>query len=133
MQKIYLDKKTSLHEVSSLFERLGGQEGVTNIVEGMYAKIFNDPDVADFFRKSDKGHQVKKMAAFFIYTTGGQEDWDGKSMKETHQGRGIGSRQFERVIDHIRSTMHELGHLDELIDELVNRLDLLKPAYLEED
>ena len=29
--------------------------------------------------------------------------------------------------------MHELGHLDELIDELINRLDLLKPAYLEED
>ena len=51
-----MDKKTSLQEVSSLFERLGGIEGVTKIVEGMYSKIFNDPDVADFFRKSDKGH-----------------------------------------------------------------------------
>lgn len=79
---MYLEKKTSLHEVSPLFERLGGYDGCAKIVEGMYAKVFNDPELADFFRRADKGHQVKKMTAFFVFTTGGAEDWEGRSMKE---------------------------------------------------
>eukprot|EP00347_Sterkiella_histriomuscorum_P022557 403338035 len=130
---LYLDKRQSITEVSSLYERIGGYEGCLKIVEGMYAKTFNDPDLADFFRKSDKGHQVQKMTLFFVYTTGGKEDWEGKSMKEMHQGKGIGSHQFEKMVGHIRHTMLEIGLMEELIDELIERLDLLKPAYLEEN
>ncbi len=71
-------------DASSLYERLGGMESMTKIVEGMYQKIFNDPDAADFFRKTDKHLQISKMIAFFTYTTGGTDDWEGKSMKEVH-------------------------------------------------
>jgi truncated hemoglobin YjbI len=37
-----------------LFERLGGASAINLVVEGMYAKIFADPDLSDFFKKSDK-------------------------------------------------------------------------------
>ena len=77
-------KNNSIRDQASLFERIGGMEGCTKIVEGMYQKVWNDPDLADFFRKSDKHHQIKKMSLFFAYTTGGREDWEGRSMKEMH-------------------------------------------------
>jgi len=112
-----LAKKTSLYEASSLFERLGGETAVRKIVEGMYQKIFSDPDTAEFFRKTDKAHQTNKMVAFFVYTLGGADDWEGKSMKEVHQGRGLTPLQFERMIEHVRSTMIENSIIEELITE----------------
>jgi truncated hemoglobin YjbI len=41
----------------TLYERLGGQPAIHAVVEGMYAKIFTDPDLEDFFRKTNKDHQ----------------------------------------------------------------------------
>ncbi len=41
----------------TLYERLGGAPAIQAVVDGMYMKIFNDPDLEDFFRKTDKAHQ----------------------------------------------------------------------------
>jgi hemoglobin len=41
----------------TLYERLGGEAAITAVVDGMYNKIFYDPELADFFRKTDKDHQ----------------------------------------------------------------------------
>ena len=38
----------------TLYERLGGEPAISAVVDGMYAKIFTDPDLIDFFRKTDK-------------------------------------------------------------------------------
>ena len=38
----------------TLFEKLGGAESISALVESMYQKIFADPDLSDFFRKTDK-------------------------------------------------------------------------------
>ena len=40
----------------TLYERLGGEGAIHAVVEGMYEKIFNDTDLSDFFRKTDKEH-----------------------------------------------------------------------------
>lgn len=40
----------------SLYERLGGADAINAVVDGMYVKIFSDPDLMDFFRKTDKEH-----------------------------------------------------------------------------
>lgn len=41
----------------TLYERLGGADAINAVVDGMYVKIFTDPDLTDFFRKTDKEHQ----------------------------------------------------------------------------
>ena len=41
----------------TLYERLGGAPAIHAVVDGMYGKIFTDPDLADFFQKTDKEHQ----------------------------------------------------------------------------
>ncbi len=40
----------------TLYERLGGEAAIQAVVDGMYAKIFYDPELSDFFRKTDKDH-----------------------------------------------------------------------------
>ena len=33
---------------------MGGEKSIDALVEGMYAKIFTDPQLKDFFSKTDK-------------------------------------------------------------------------------
>ena len=43
--------------MTTLYERLGGADAIHAVVEGMYsgetAGIFTDPDLEDFFRKTN--------------------------------------------------------------------------------
>ena len=41
----------------TLYERLGGEAAIQAVVDGMYIKIFNDSQLSDFFRKTDKDRQ----------------------------------------------------------------------------
>ena len=36
--------------------RIGGEPAISALVDGMYEKIFNDPELSDFFKKTDKDH-----------------------------------------------------------------------------
>lgn len=93
------------HISQSLFARVGGEGAISALVEGMYAKIFTDPDLVDFFRKTDKEHQKSQQRAFLTYLTGGPVAWHGKSMEKAHEGRGITQREFDRVAYHVVTTL----------------------------
>ena len=60
----------------------------------MYERIFSDPELQEFFSKTDKDQLLTKQVEFLTYATGGAAQWTGLSMKEAHQGRGIGEREF---------------------------------------
>ena len=75
----------------------------------MYVKIFSDPDLSDFFRKTDKEHQKEMQRQFLTYATGGSSTYNGKSMHKAHAGRGIGEKEFNLVAKHVISTMDDLG------------------------
>ena len=105
-----------------LYERLGGAAAIHAVVEGMYVKIFSDPDLSDFFRKTDKDRQKAMQVKFLTMATGGPSAYDGKSMAESHKGRGIQSKDFDSVCGHVVSTMKELGVSEALINETAGLL-----------
>jgi hemoglobin len=119
--------------MTTLYERLGGKDAINAVVDGMYAKIFTDPDLEDFFRKTDKEHQKEMQRQFLTYATGGSNEWKGKNMKSAHIGRGIRNEDFDRVCSHVINTMKELGVNDELINEVANLLLPLRPDCIDED
>ena len=102
----------------SLYERLGGEPAIQAVVDGMYAKIFTDAELTDFFKKTNKDHQKAMQKAFLTMATGGPSEYQGKDMKKAHEGRGIGNKEFDIVCGHVVSTMKELGVSEALIDEV---------------
>jgi hemoglobin len=112
----------------SLYERLGGEPAIQAVVDGMYAKIFTDPDLEDFFKKTDKNQQKAQQKAFLTMATGGPNEYHGKDMKKAHEGRGIGNKEFDLVCGHVISTMKELGVPEALIDEVCALLLPLRPV-----
>ena len=102
----------------SLYERLGGEPAIQAVVDGMYAKIFPDPELEDFFRKTDQENQKQMQKKFLTFATGGPSEYDGKSMHDAHKGRGIEEKDFMKVCQHVIATMEELKVPAELIEEV---------------
>jgi hemoglobin len=102
--------------MTTLYEKLGGEGAIQAVVDGMYAKIFSDPELTDFFRKTDKQRQKDMQFAFLSQVTGGPQAYTGRSMKDVHKGRGIQEKEFGLVAGHVVSTMNELKFPQELID-----------------
>jgi hemoglobin len=117
--------------MTSLYERLGGEAAINAVVDGMYVKIFNDPELSDFFKKTDKARQKQMQAKFLTMATGGPNAYEGKNMHEAHKGRGIHNKEFDIVCSHVIKTMKELGVTDDLINETASLLLPLRPDCTE--
>ena len=111
---------------ATLYERLGGAPAINAVVEGMYEKIFNDPKLSDFFRKTDKEKQKQAQRDFLTYATGGSSEWHGKDMKTAHEGRGILNKEFDLVVGHVVTTMKDLNVPEDLIGEVGALLEPLR-------
>lgn len=110
----------------TLFEKLGGAPAIAAVVDGMYQRIFNDPDLKDFFAKTDKPHQKEMQRQFLTYATGGSPVWHGKTMPKAHHGRGIMEVHFIKTAEHVVATMKDLRVPGELIQQVAALLMTLK-------
>ncbi|NOU61790.1 group I truncated hemoglobin [Marinifilum caeruleilacunae] len=85
----------------SLYERLGGSEGITKIASDAVDLHLNNPAISPRYLKSDVAVLKKGAANFFIMGTGGPNVYEGKDMLATHKGMNISDVEFNAVIDDI--------------------------------
>ncbi|PKA84165.1 hemoglobin [Ulvibacter sp. MAR_2010_11] len=90
----------------TLYERLGGKEGITLIVDDTVAAHMNNPAVSARFLPYHE--QPKRLAVikqhtvdFFCAGSGGPEAYSGKDMITTHTGMNISPSEYLHVIDDI--------------------------------
>lgn len=90
----------------TLFERLGGREGLTNIVDDVVAYHMNNPAVSSRFlpyrEQPEKLAVVKQHTVdFFSAGSGGPANYTGREMIETHRGMNISPGEYMHVVDDI--------------------------------
>ncbi|MDH5433914.1 MAG: group 1 truncated hemoglobin [Gammaproteobacteria bacterium] len=83
----------------SLYERLGGTEGITAIADTLVENHLANPLVAPRFAQADKATLKNGAATFFITGTGGPNVYKGKDMVATHKGMNISGSEFLAVLD----------------------------------
>ena len=71
----------------SLFDKLGGDDGVNIFVESVFAKVMQDPQLMPFFSRPgfDLGRLKGKFGEYIPHLTGGSETYQGRSMEEAHK------------------------------------------------
>jgi hemoglobin len=84
---------------SSLYERLGGTEGITKIASDLTEIHLANPRIAPRYAKSDVAKVKRGVATFFIAGTGGPDEYEGEDMYTTHKGMNIDSDEFIAVLD----------------------------------
>ena len=90
----------------SLFERLGGRNGISSIVDDTVENHMNNSNVnARFLPYKDKPEQLalikKHTIDFFEMGSGGPKKYSGRDMETTHTGMNISPAEYMFVIDDI--------------------------------
>ncbi|WP_428609268.1 group I truncated hemoglobin [Sedimenticola sp.] len=83
----------------SLYERLGGSEGITAIANDVVDNHMVNSAISQRFQDSDLDKLKHAAATFFITGTGGPEVYEGKDMLSAHKGMNISATEFMGVLD----------------------------------
>ncbi|TNE60143.1 MAG: group 1 truncated hemoglobin [Alphaproteobacteria bacterium] len=93
----------------SLFERLGGTEGITKIADTLVDIHMANPAIAPRYAQSDTVAVKNGAATFFITGTGGPAVYEGKDMLATHKGMNISDAEFLAVLDDAMEALDKNG------------------------
>lgn len=96
-------------EQISLFERLGGAAAVDAAVDIFYRKVLQDDRISAFFDSVDMERQHVKQKAFLTLAFGGPNHYSGADMRSAHAGMKLTDEHFDAVMEHLTSTLQELG------------------------
>lgn len=91
----------------SLYERLGGTEGITKIASDLVDNHLANKAIATRFAESEVADLKNGAATFIITGTGGPEVYKGKDMLETHKGMNISAAEFLAVLDDALSALQK--------------------------
>ena len=100
---------------ATLYERLGGAEGVSALVDGVVEAHLENPVInARFLPYLEDPARVEEIKAatrdFFGAGSGGPEVYSGRSMPEAHRGMNISVAEYVAAVDDILGVMAARGH-----------------------
>lgn len=101
-------------KTTTLYERLGGEEGIIAIVDDVVEAHMNNPAInARFLPYKERPEylkQVKKHTVnFFGAGSGGPQVYKGRDMTTTHRGMNINAAEYMHVIDDAMGVLDKHG------------------------
>lgn len=136
----------------SLYDRLGAEAGISNIVADFTPRALQDPRV-NWDRKGVKQggfslHSSKSeawvenpdnvkllqthMVQFLILATGGPAHYEGKEIKATHAGMHISNPEFDAVMGDFKASLDKLRLPNTEQKELLSIVESTRPLIVTE-
>ena len=97
---------------ASLFERIGGVEGVTRLVGRFYARVLADPELRPYFEGVSVEKLQRMQLEFFSAALDGPSAYSGRGLQHAHQGHRISRAHFQAFVEHLFETLKDFP-LDE--------------------
>lgn len=112
---------------TTLYQRLGGAEGIARLVDDVMAAHLENPLVKSRFENTKDMEHAKQMAReFFCAGSGGPEAYTGKDMLAAHKGMNISEQEYLAVMDDIVGAMNKHKLDDSTKNDVVAILYSLK-------
>lgn len=117
--------------MATLYERLGGAEGIHEMVDLVISAHLENPVVKERFEAVEDLDHAKKMASeFFGAGSGGPEPYTGKDMRSAHEGMNITEGEYAAVVDDIMRVADKRGLDDETKNDILGIVNSLKPEIV---
>ena len=110
----------------TLHETIGGEPGMTALVDRLYERVLADAKIAAFFAHTDLDELKCHQREFLTLAIHGVGQYSGRSMREAHAGRGITDRDFDRLLQHVAEALEDTGVDGEDAAQIINRLGTLR-------
>ncbi len=118
-----LREAAAMNQSPTLYERLGGEPAIESLVIAFYVKVMADPELAPFFRKTSIGKLHAMQSEFFSMALGGPVQHSGRPLAHVHHGRGITQHHFSRFVQHLLTTLEDLGVNEADTSEVIDRIN----------
>lgn len=115
---------------TSLYEKLGGKEAISAVVDNFYDRMLQDETVKHFFDTIDMERQRRHQALFISYALGGPNQYSGESMAKVHKGMNLQPIHYDAVIKHLSDALRDFKISDADIQKVKEKLDTLKDDIL---
>ena len=110
-----------------LFDRLGGQEGLTAIVDGLVSNIGANPKTRLHFTNINIGRFKTKMVEYLCEQTGGPCKYTGVDIKAAHAPLQLGNAAFDAFMEDLTKSLDNKQVAQSDKDELLGTLGKLRP------
>jgi len=133
----------------ALYDRLGGEQGLTNLVNDFVQRALQDPRVnwqrkgvthGGFFHKKrpvnwdDNPQNVavlkKHIVQFLSLATGGPARYEGKEIQATHAGMRITNPEFDAAVGDLKATLDKMQVPNTEQKELLAIIESTRPQIV---
>ena len=114
-----------MSNTTSIYDRIGGEDGIAQLVDSFYAKVTADPELAPYFEHAPMDKLLRMQREFFAMATGGPIVYSGRPISEVHRHMAISRREFQRFTEHLITTLESFKGLsrDDVLD-VISRINL---------
>lgn len=110
--------------MASLYERLGGLEAITSVVDSFVARCAADDRINVKFERSDVPRLKQMLVDQVCEAAAGPCTYTGRDMRSTHDGMAVTAGEFDALVEDLVLT---LGEFDVPRAEQQELLGLLAP------
>jgi hemoglobin len=119
--------------MTSIYERIGGQDALIAVVDDFYRRVLADSQLAPFFTGSNMPRLKGRQVEFFAAALGGPNEYSGQPMKAVHRGMGISQVHFDLVAKYLREALVPAGVPDDTVDTIIETIaplstDIVSPT-----
>ncbi|NVJ61012.1 MAG: group 1 truncated hemoglobin [Gammaproteobacteria bacterium] len=106
----------------TLYQQMGSQQGINQLVDQLIIKIGNDNQIFHYFAKANVTHFRKGLVQHFCAVADGPCRYEGDSMKQIHTGMNINEKDFNHLVELLIEVMNELNYSTGVQNQLLKRL-----------
>ena len=118
----------------TLYERLGGYDAISAVVNDLLPRVQADPQLARFWQhRGEDGLKREKqlLIDFLCSCAGGPLYYTGRDMKTTHKGMKISERDWSAFLGHLNATLQAFQVPQAERDEVVAFVQTTKADMVE--
>jgi hemoglobin len=93
--------------MASLYQRLGGLDAITSVVESFVGRCAGDDRINRKFERTDVPRLKKMLVDQVCEATGGPCTYIGRDMQRTHDGMGVTAGEFDALVEDLVATLDE--------------------------
>ncbi|MGH7792593.1 MAG: group I truncated hemoglobin [Thermodesulfobacteriota bacterium] len=115
----------------SLYDRLGGKEAITAVVDDFVARVAADTRINGFFANTDIPHLKQCLVDQICEASGGPCKYTCRDMKSTHAGMGVSTADFNALVEDLVATLDQFNVGQKEKDELLAVLGPMQKDIVE--
>ena len=106
----------------TLFERVGGEQTISDLIHEFYDRVLADPELKPFFENASMDKLRRMQHEFFSAALDGPITYSGRPLSHVHHGRGITKNHFALYVGHLIDTLQDQGITDQDAQEIIGRI-----------